>query len=250
VKHPELKTLLGFARGALRESKVAALYAHLSACGACSDRYLALRSLAASFDSEWESWMERVAGAAPPEAPISTVRVAGDLAVAARVIVSGLRGYAGIASKALASWMEEASDFSLRLEPAWLGTGAPDGGLPAGVEAAATLLAAGRVDEAEQALSDAAATSPAHVVTATALAQSARAGIEVRMHVESHRRTLSLLLRGGEAARAHVWTATLLREDGAFIGEAGFAAVPGADYLLARLIAPEDGNFVVGVRRD
>ena len=250
MRHPGRRTLMGFARGTLSEEKTVDLYAHLADCRPCSEQYLAFRSLATQFAQEWEFWLHDSAGSASSLSAVTPASAESDFVLAARILVNGVRGYAAIASSAISSWMASVSDFELHLEPGWVGTGAPDGGLPESVEASAALLADGRLEEAELALSDAAATTPTRVTNSTALAESQREGIEVRVHLESGRRALSLLLRGGEPARAYVWTATLFRENSGIIGQSVFSAVPGADFFLARLTAPEDGGFLVGVTRD
>jgi hypothetical protein len=119
MKHPSQDTLIRFSSGVLEEDAAEAVYAHLAACSACTERFQVIRSIRDDFDTAWGNMVAPGGDLARSEARGTT-----GLKAAVRGVVDTARRLASAAGEWLA--VPDPGSFAVAFRPAHSGVGAPE----------------------------------------------------------------------------------------------------------------------------
>ncbi|MGQ0721885.1 MAG: hypothetical protein ACT4PE_09965 [Candidatus Eiseniibacteriota bacterium] len=117
MRHPTQEDLITFAAGRTSPAEAEGLFSHLDGCGACAQRYAAVRRIRSDFEGSWSGFVDEMTARMAP--------VPGAMDVVVRGMLDGAKRLATAALDRVAETAHGLGGFEAAFRPAYGGVGAP-----------------------------------------------------------------------------------------------------------------------------
>jgi hypothetical protein len=237
MRHPTQEDLITFAAGRTSPAEAERLFAHLDDCGACAQRYAAVRKIRSDFEGSWSGFVDEMAARMTP--------ARSEMEVVFRGLLDGAKRLATAALERVTETAQGLGGFEAAFRPVYGGVGAPgdEGEAARLAERASAHCAAGDETAALAALEEAGRLDArAGAVARLDLRVGGRKVGEVI--VDARRRSISVIVDEGKPGGEVV----LITGKGAPERTARLEAVEGASHFLAEFEDVTAGWFSLRLR--